>query len=87
MSDDRTVHATCETFEVVRYDRAGKWYVEEHGGPTRYHIGVFDAAQRALSAEALGGRIFPGLPGGRSFDQKVRILRARHHTPAPVEQP
>ena len=28
-SDKRTVHAKGLGFEVVRYDRAGKWYVED----------------------------------------------------------
>jgi hypothetical protein len=31
MTDDRTVHAETGYAEVVRYDRAGKWYVEDKG--------------------------------------------------------
>lgn len=82
---DRTVHAACATFEVTRYERAGKWYVEPVDPLTPgQHIGVFDAAMRALSAESLGGTIHTGAPGGKVFDAKVRILRARHNLPVPA---
>ena len=26
--NDRTVHASARSWEIVRYDRSGKWYVE-----------------------------------------------------------
>jgi len=75
---DRTVHAECAGFEVVRYDRRGQWYVESHS-PDRQpeHVGVGTAAHRALAAETLGGTIHLGLPGGRVFDMRVRRLRSR----------
>ena len=43
MSDDRTVHCTIVPvgggrIEIVRYDRAGKWYREDGGNRTRITI-------------------------------------------------
>jgi len=75
---DRNVHAECANFDIVRYDRAGKWYVESKITDKRLHIGVADAALRALSAETLGGRIHLGLHGGRTFDRWVEIKRKAH---------
>jgi hypothetical protein len=72
---DRRVHAECATFEVVRYERAGKWYVESKVGLVpREHIGVAEAARRAISAKVLGGEINYGVPGGKVFDRKVALL-------------
>ena len=70
---DRRVHAECATFEVVRYERAGKWFVESKVKlvPAE-HVGVSEAARRAISAEALGGEINYGVPGGQVFDLKVQ---------------
>lgn len=66
---DRTVYAECEGFEVVRYNRAGKWYVEPKN-PERpaTHVGVAEAADRAYACAVLGGKVHVGLPGGRAFD-------------------
>src|SRR2546430_15759960 len=70
---DRTVHAECEGFEVVRYDRAGKWYVEPRNGDRPpEHVGVGEAARRAASADVLGGVIHFGARGGDVFDRKGR---------------
>jgi hypothetical protein len=72
---DRRVHAECETFEVVRYDRSGKWYVESKVPMVpAQHVGVGEAAHRAVAAEALGGEINYSLPGGRVFDRKVAMI-------------
>lgn len=80
---DRRVHAECANFEVVRYNRRGAWYVETKQTTVpprpRQHISVADAAQRALSAEVLGGEINVGLLGGRTFDAWVAKLRKRHN--------
>lgn len=76
---DRRVHAECATFEVVRYERAGKWYVESKVKlvPCE-HIGVNEAARRAVDAETvLGGEINLGVPGGKVFDRKVEMLRGK----------
>lgn len=79
---DRRVHAECATFDVVRYERAGKWYVESEGsnGLIREHVGVVQAAHRAVAAEVLGGEINYGLPGGSIFDRwvaKVQVMGGR----------
>lgn len=79
MDDDRRVHAECDNFEVVRYERAGKWFVESKIKlVSAEYVGVADAAMRALSAETLGGKINSGLPGGRVFDRWVKTLREKH---------
>jgi hypothetical protein len=67
---DRTVHArTPAGNEVVRYDRSGKWYVESDNLP-REHLTINEAVQMAM---APGTRIFFDLPGGSTFDRKVRM--------------
>jgi hypothetical protein len=71
---DRTVHASYDGMEIVRYDRAGKWYLE----PTnpmlkRQAVTISQAVSQALWAEAhVMGRIFLGRSGGKVFDAKVR---------------
>jgi hypothetical protein len=74
---DRTVHAAWEQMEVVRYDRAGKWYLEPVGFPNlpRQHVGVREAARYALwAADTQYGWIKTELPGGAAFDRAVRRL-------------
>ena len=66
---DRQVHAKCPTFEVVRYNRAGKWYVESSAKGSRELVMIQEAARRAQAAVILGGEINYGLPGGRTFDR------------------
>lgn len=65
---DRQIHATLrDGREVVRYDRAGKWFVEgQHG---RRAVSVLEAAQTAIQ---YAGEIHYGLPGGSRFDSAVR---------------
>ena len=73
--DDRTVHVTipCDPpMEVVRYDRAGTWWVESVGLRPR----------RILLAEAvrmadpnLAAVWHEGRPGGTRFDAAVRKMR------------
>ena len=55
--------------EIVRYDKAGKWYLEmgRHG---RIRLNVRKAAE--LAAE---GEWIPGLPGGRRFDLEVKRIK------------
>ena len=73
--EDRTVHAvTYKGIEIVRYERAGKWYLEWPSGsmiPCK-HVGVGDAARTAVEH---GQTINFGLPGGKTFDARVRRLR------------
>lgn len=37
---DRTVHASGVGFEVVRYDRAGRWYVEDARGRKGWYLQI-----------------------------------------------
>lgn len=72
---DRTVHGLTNLGnEVVRYDRAGKWYIEPGTDPRglpqkRESITVFTAA-RLLAA----GQWFGVLPGGQQVAAMVRRL-------------
>jgi hypothetical protein len=77
MSDDRTVHACTEDGrEIVRYDRSGKWYVEQFGLPTRprRHVDLGEAARLATLS---GSEVRFGLPGGSRFDAAVNSRRRR----------
>lgn len=66
MSDDRTVHGlTALGNEIVRYDRAGKWYVESINGK-RWQVTVKEAALAARN-----GTAFLGRTGGTLFDKRV----------------
>jgi hypothetical protein len=73
-NSDRTVHASYPGMEIVRYDRAGKWYLE----PTERRliacqkVSVGDAARAAMYGLANGGEVYFGRPGGKLFDAKVR---------------
>lgn len=70
---DRTVHAASPTLglEIVRYDKAGKWFVEfSEGG--RCSRSVRGAALEALSIARQGGWVQLGLPGGSAFDRLYR---------------
>lgn len=73
--DDRRIHAACGEWQIVRYDRAGKWYVEydpPRMRPAR-RIGVSEAAHLAWQMHKDSvGHIWFGVPGGQVFDRKVR---------------
>jgi len=70
MTDDRTVHATTiEGGEVVRYDKAGKWYLEYPSAHTPRHALTLEAA--VFYATRRGSEIFE-MPGGQSFRAAVR---------------
>lgn len=64
---DRRVHATLpDGREVVRYDRAGKWYVE---GPGKRKLITFgEAVDLALTVDSV---IHAGRVGGSRFDAVV----------------
>lgn len=71
---DRSVHGysawPSNPFDVVRYERSGKWYIEFEDG-RRERVTVRRAARVAAR-----NHFNPGLPGGRSFDSLVRSFRA-----------
>lgn len=79
---DRTVHAEYEFKEIVRYDRAGKWFLESSASaliPAR-RLSVREAARLAADSRYYSsGRIYFGRPGGASFDRLTRDLLAHEH--------
>lgn len=75
---DRRVHAVAGEWQLVRYDRAGKWYEEYEParGRSADAITVRLAAMLAVRKEREeGGWIYLGVPGGRRFDQLVEVER------------
>lgn len=67
---NRTVHGfTDDGGEIVRYDRAGKWYFE-YRDRRRRHVTIAEAVKAAIAGKALLDR-----PGGLAFDARVRRLR------------
>lgn len=78
--NDRTVHATGGDLEVdvVRYDKAGKWYIEPwgwvKGGPLhRSHVTVHEAVVAAFWYwYNTGGSPQFDRPGGLRFDSLLR---------------
>jgi hypothetical protein len=88
MRTDRRVHAHTEEWEIVRYDRAGKWYAEWIGPdappeqvmfsqPIHTRVSRTGRAQLTMGLAAwcatqLGAEICFELPGGTAFDRRVR---------------
>jgi hypothetical protein len=68
MMGDRRLHGRVGHGEIVRYDRAGKWYVEWPGS-TRYHVTLAEAVDLATGFK---GAAYLGIPGGGRFDAAVR---------------
>lgn len=72
---DRTVHAISPAgAEIVRYDRAGKWFME--GSAHRQPMSLADAVDTALLP---GATVFLGRLGGKLFD--ARVKKAQHAPP------
>lgn len=69
---DRTVHAVLvDGSEVVRYDRAGKWFSERDDlRPVKLTL-----ASAVRLASQVGARAYLGRSGGRRFDAGVRNAR------------
>jgi len=69
---DRTVHARMANGdEIVRYDRAGKWF-HERATFGREHVSLPRAVDLATRR---GSDVFFDRPGGSSFDAAVRRER------------
>lgn len=69
--EDRVVHGLTETSaEIVRYERAGKWYIEPTDGSRRTAVTITRAAELAIA-----GTVFPNRAGGQAFNAKVAKLR------------
>ena len=73
---DRRVHAQSGECQIVRYERAGKWYME--WDPPRLRparaLTVDDAALAAwrMRRETPAATIYFGVPGGQVFERRVR---------------
>lgn len=77
MSNDRTVHCTIVPvgggrIEIVRYDRAGKWFYES--GDVRKPL-VLSEAVKYASDKREAVIWHEGVPGGKLFDAAVRRAR------------
>ena len=68
---DRMVHASRPDADLVRYDRAGKWFVEYDDGK-REPIPFKFAVEWAVALQGRVGTVHYGLPGGSRFDSAVR---------------
>lgn len=70
---DRRVHAENAVYEVVRYDKAGQWYVEfkEPHSPARRQVAIRDAVVSAYIGRCA---VYLDLPGGRTFDRLYRTF-------------
>lgn len=77
---DRTVHASYPGMEIVRYDRAGKWYFEPTDSSLpRQKVTVKQAADAAVWA--LGyynddAQVFTRT-GGKTFDHHLMVGLAK----------
>lgn len=68
---DQTVHGvTADGGFLVRYDRAGKWYVE-YPGLRMIPARRVTLREAVALATADGAEAVLGLPGGGAFDRKV----------------
>lgn len=81
---DRTVHAHYPGMEIVRYDRAGKWYLEptEARLLSAQQVTLDGAVRAALWGVENGGEVFMWKPGGGAFDARVKRLLADPGPPA-----
>lgn len=63
--------------EAVRYDRAGRWYLEwkaTDGSAKRQRVTLPELAKGVREALAKGTvEVFVGKPGGGAFDRKVGL--------------
>ena len=74
---DRTVHAVIErddvVTEIVRYDRAGKWYVEPSGG-VRTRVSIKEAVDLIRAEMDREDHVVTWRakqPGGHAFDARL----------------
>jgi hypothetical protein len=88
VNPDRRVHAHAHkhAIEVVRYEKAGKWFLEEFdiGDETvRTPLTIERAVWWALLLQSHKGTILHGVPGGKVFDRKVRTYPLRRKAVRP----
>ena len=69
---DRRIHARgADGSEIVRYDKAGKWYWEKEG-TRRTPLSILEAVR---ASRLSGMTVYLGLPGGSRFDHLYRQWR------------
>ena len=70
MISDRRVHAIYDNMEIVRYNRAGKWYLEPTiPGLKRQQVSIATAVRSAQWGIAnANGQWYRGIAGGSTFD-------------------
>ncbi len=76
--NDRRVHAANSKMEVVRYERAGKWYLEPvDPALPRQNVSVRDAAAYVLwwANQSDPMDHHEGLLGGSRFDALIKSRR------------
>lgn len=75
-NSDRTVHAFGDSAEVVRYEQAGKWFIEFKGwGIPCQQVKIDEAVRKAIWLwNKDNGSVNFGRPGGSVFDRKVRAV-------------
>lgn len=79
---DRTVHAvTAAGHEVVRYERAGKWFLESNGSGGRQQLRVAVAAYAASRPDATW---YVGRKGGEKFDALVAKEKSAQSSNTPA---
>lgn len=66
---DRIVHASGLGWELVRYDRAGKWKQVDTSTGVERPVTLTEVVQLATSE---GATWFERRPGGRAFDAQMR---------------
>jgi hypothetical protein len=87
-ADDRTVHARYEGAEIVRYNRAGKWYIEPTDGRTRTRVNLAAAVEAARwGVENRQGVVHYGAPGGSDFDLAMARLARTQGEPTTAARP
>jgi len=76
---DRRVHCELGQLQIVRYERAGKWYIEAGGAAPRVPVTCAGAARYALAYKEKNPEtvIHLGVPGGAAFDRKIRSAPGR----------
>lgn len=71
--EDRRVHVASDEFEVVRYERAGKWYIEPTDpGGKRQHVNIDQAVDFAYHLMHENSRVLLNVPGGALFEKRLR---------------
>lgn len=71
-NEDRTVHAETSHAEIVRYDRAGRWYVEGKREKFRTPMNLKGVVEYCEYQEAQAVTVHWGRKGGQQFYKRLR---------------